>query len=92
MKDISQIKIRLGQESAGLKCKIKIPILINKPIAQTMENPPNILAPKSPNAQDKVIPIPNYAIPQMKHRGDASLRKTIQDVSREIPIYPDPVY
>ena len=28
----------------------------------------------------------------MFHRGDASSRKTMQNVSREIPIYPDPVY
>ena len=64
----------------------------NKPIVQAMENPPKVLAPKPPKAQDKVIPIRSYATPQMKHRGDASSRKTIQDVSREIPIYPDPVY
>ena len=38
------------------------------------------------------MPIPNYAIPQMKPRGDSSSRKTIQDVSREILIYPDPDY
>ena len=57
-----------------------------------MENPPNVLASKLPKAQDKVIPIPNYTIPQMKSRGDASSRKTIQDVSREIPLYPDPLY
>ena len=39
---------------------------------QTMENPPKVLAPKSPKAQDKIIPIPSYTIPQIKHRGDAS--------------------
>ena len=51
-----------------------------------MEKQPKVLALKSPKAQDKVIPIPNYTIPQMKHGGDTSSRKTIQDVSREIPI------
>ena len=57
-----------------------------------MENPPKALAPKSFKAQGVVILVPSYAIPQTKHRGDASSRKTIQDVSKEIPIYPDPVY
>ena len=47
---------------------------------------------KSPKIQDKAIPIPKYAIPQMKHRGDTSSRKTMQYVSNEIPIYPDSVY
>ena len=28
----------------------------------------------------------------MKHRDDTTSRKTIQDISREIPIYPYPVY
>ena len=32
MKGISQIKPGLGQGRAGLRCKIKTPILINKPI------------------------------------------------------------
>ena len=48
--------------------------------------------PKLPKVQDKVLPIPSYTIPQMKHRDDASSRKTIQDVSKKIPMYPDPVY
>ena len=42
--------------------------------------------------QDKVVPKPNFVVPQMKDRDDTSSRKTIQDVSREIPIYLDPVY
>ena len=38
-KEVSQIKPRLGQGRAELRCKIKTPIptSINKPIAQTME-------------------------------------------------------
>ena len=40
MKEISQIKPRLDQGSPGLRCKIKTPIPTNKPIVQTMENPP----------------------------------------------------
>ena len=46
--------------------------------------------------QDKVVPIPNYAIPYIRSKDDSDSRiverKAIQDVSREIPIYPDPVY
>ena len=72
MEEISQIKPRLGQGRAGLRHKIKIPILINKPIAQTMKIQSKVLAPKSPTAQDKVIPISIYATPQMKHKADAS--------------------
>ena len=89
MTDISQVKLRLGQGRAGLRCKIITLIPINKPIVQAMENPTKVLAPK---VQDKVILMPNYVIPQMKHKGDSSSRKTIQDVIREIPIYPDPAY
>ena len=52
--------------------------------------------PKIPTIQDKVVPIPNYAIPAIKPKEDSGSRmverKAIQDVSREIPIYPDPVY
>ena len=58
MKEISQIKPRLGQGRAGLRCKIKTLIPVNKPIVQVMEHPPKILAPKSPKVQDKVIPTP----------------------------------
>ena len=75
MKEISQIKPRLDKRTVALRHKIKIQIPINKPIAQAMENPAEVLAPKTPKAQDTVIQIPNYAIPQMKHRGYASLRK-----------------
>ena len=45
MKEMSQSKPRLGQGRAGLRCKIKTLIPINKPIAQAMENT------KSLNAQ-----------------------------------------
>ena len=69
-KEISQIRPRLGQGRAGLRCKILI--LNHKPVLQMTENPPKVLAPKSPIIQDKALPIPNYTTPQMKHRGDAS--------------------
>ena len=45
---------------------------------------------------DKITPIPDYAIPQTKS-GDNSgtrmvKRKTIENISREIPMYQDPIY
>ena len=52
--------------------------------------------PKTPKIQDKNVPIPNYTIPQIKSKDDSGCRtierKAIQNVSREMPIYPDPVY
>ena len=81
------MKPRLGQGRVGLRCKIKTPILINKPMVQTTESPSKVLAPKSPKTQNAFIP--SYIIPQMKSSGDASSRKSIQDVSREMSIYPD---
>ena len=52
--------------------------------------------PKSSSIHDKIIPIPDYAIPQTRSGDDSSSRmvkgKTIQDISREIPMYPDPIY
>ena len=52
---------------------------------------PNIL-----KTQDKVMTILNFTIPPLQHKGDSDTkmidRKMIQDVAREIPIYPDPVY
>ena len=92
MKEVSQIKPRLGTERAGLGCKRKTPI----PIAQAMEKQPKVLVPKTPEVQDKVVSIPNYATLHIESKDDSGSRmverKAIQDVSRDIPIYPDPVY
>ena len=87
-----QIKPRLGQGRAGLRYKIKTST--SKPLMQVIENPPlKVLLPNTSKIQDIAIPTPNYAIPT---KGDTSTkmidRRTIQDVSNEIPIYPDPVY
>ena len=45
---------------------------------------------------DKIIPIPDYAIPQTRSGDNSSSklvkRKIIQDISREISMYPDPIY
>ena len=87
MKEVSQIKSRLSQGRAGWRCKIKT----LTSIVQAMEKQPKVLAPDTPMLQVKVVPKPNFTIPEMKHTGDTSSRKTIQDVSREIHIYPDPV-
>ena len=97
-KEMSQIRPRLGQGRAGLRCKLKTltPTSINKPIAQAMEKQPKVLVPKTPKVQDKVVPIPNYTIPQIKSKDDLGSgmieRKAILDISREIPICPDPIY
>ena len=77
MKEVSQIKPMLGQGRASVKHKIKTPIPINKPIVQATEKQAKVLVPKSPKAQDKVIAIPNYTIPQIKHRDDTSSGKII---------------
>ena len=62
-----------------------------------MEKPPSkVLFPNTPNIQDIAIPIPNYKYPYIEPKGDTSTkmidRKMIQDVGREISIYPDVVY
>ena len=48
------------------------------------------------NTWDKVMSIPNFAMPPLQSKGDLCTRrigsKMIQDVDREISIYPDPVY
>ena len=95
MKEVSQIKPRIGQRRAGLKHKIKKPIC--RPIAQVIEKP--VEKNKSLSAQNfyllKIIPILNFAIPSTKSRDDPDRRverKAIQDVAREISIYPDPLY
>ena len=95
---MSQIRPRLGQGRAGLRCKLKtlIPTSINKPTAQVMEKQSKVLVPKTPKIQDNVVPIPNYTIPYIKSKDDSGSRmverKAKQDVSKEIPIYPDPLY
>ena len=97
MKEVSQIKPRSGQGRAGLRCQIKTPM--PKPIVQVMKKPieqPKAIMPETSKIWDKVIPIPNYTIPQIKYKDVSGSRmverKAIQDISRKIPIYPDPVY
>ena len=85
VKEISQTKPRIGQGKVGLRCKIKTQI--GKSIAQgTEKQPSKILKPDTSRMQDIAIPIPDYAIPLVKHRGDTSTRvidrKIIQDVSK----------
>ena len=52
--------------------------------------------PESFRVHDKIIPIPEYTVPQTRSGDDSSSRKvkrkTIQDISGEIPRYPDPIY
>ena len=51
---------------------------------------------ESSRIYDTITPIPDYTIPQTKFRDDLSSRmvkrKAIQDISRKIPMYPDPIY
>ena len=88
-KGVSQIKPRIGQGRAGLSWKIK-PVmspLINKPFVKLTEKPipctqnmeqPKITStfpiPENSSAHDKIIPIPDYAIPQTRSRDDSSSR------------------
>ena len=96
MKELPQIKLRLGQGGAGLRCKIKTPIPklivheMKKPIEQT-----KAIVSETSRILDKVIPMLYYAMPHIKSKDDSGSRmvkrKAIQDISRENPIYPDPV-
>ena len=51
---------------------------------------------ESSQIHDKIIPVPGYIIPQTRSTYDGSSRmikrKTIQDISKEIPTYPGPIY
>ena len=38
-----------------------------------MEKQPKVLVPKTPKIQDKVVLIPNYAIPYIKSKDDSGL-------------------
>ena len=104
-KGIPLIKPRFGQGRLGSIWKIKTPIptLINKPIVKSSEEP--IKQPKltskvpvqeSLQIHDKIIPIPDFAIPQIRSGDDSNSRmvkrKIIQDISREISMYADPIY
>ena len=46
--------------------------------------------------QDKIIPISNYAIPNVRSRDDSGSRmvnrKSIQDINSELPTYQEPSY
>ena len=76
MNEVSHIKPRLDHGRAGLRCRIKIPIPINKPIVQAMDKKqPKVLVPDTPIMQDKFVPIPNYTTPNLNHRGDTSSKK-----------------
>ena len=51
---------------------------------------------KNSRSHDKIIPILYYPIPQTRFGDDSGSRmvkrKTIQDISREIPMYPDSIH
>ena len=100
-KEVSQIKLRLGEGRAGLRCKMKtmIPTPISRPIAQITKKPvqqPKAPIPKTSRIQDKIVPIQNNAIPHTRSIDNSGSRMvnrmTIQDSNRELPAYPDPTY
>ena len=86
-REVSQIKPRLGQGRAGLRCKIRTPMAtpISKPIVQMTKN-------RTSRIQDKILPIPNYTVPHIRSRdGSCSRmvnRKTMQDINKELLTYP----
>ena len=92
VREVLQIKQRLEQGKAALRCKIKTPI--TSPIAQTVGKPLKIS--EVPKMQDEVMTIPNFAVPAVQSKGNSSTNminsKMIEDIAREIPIYQDPVY
>ena len=65
---------------------------MEKPVEQ-----PKVPVPETSRIHDKIMPVPDYAIPHIRSGDDAEFLdwlkdKTIPDVSREIPIYQDPTY
>ena len=75
--------------------------LAEKPIphTQNIKQPEITLKvpiPKNSSSHDKIIPIPYYTIPQTRSGDNSSSgtvkRKTMQDIGKEIPMYPDPIY
>ena len=66
VKEVSEIKPRLGQGRTGLRCKIKIQI--SKHIVQVVDKPLKI--PNMAKKQDKVMTIPNFVIPPLQPKGD----------------------
>ena len=71
VKEVSQIRPRLGQGRAGLRYKIKTPVslLISKLIVQVIEETVeqiNVPVPKTSRIQDKIVPY--YAIPHIRSR------------------------
>ena len=102
-KEVPQIKPRLGQGRACLRCKTKMPVpqLMSRPVVKEMEKTweqPKVISkvpiPEISTICDKIIP--DYAIPHLSSGDNSSSKmvksKTIQDVSRKIPTYPDLVY
>ena len=81
VKDVSQTKPRLGQGRVGIRCKIKTQI--SKPTAQMVEKPLQIH--NIPKIQDKAMAIPNFATPSYNQKVKVNDRKTMQDITREIP-------
>ena len=99
MKGLSQIKSRLGQGRAGFRQKIKLPMspLINKPIVKLKKKTNSTHARNGATKNNfKCSSIHDKVILQTRSSNDSGFRlgkrKTMQDISREIPMYPDSMY
>ena len=74
-------------------------LIISRPIVQVREKSvaqPKVPGPKTSRIHDKIVPIPDYAIPHISSGDDLGSRmvkrKTIEDVRRANLVYPDQVY
>ena len=70
VQEIKQVKPRLGQERAGLRCKKP---QISQPIAQLVKQPLKVS--EDSNTQNKITKIPNFATP-MQLGGNSSAKMT----------------
>ena len=50
-----------------------------------MKKQSEVLAPKPPKIQDKILPIPNYTIPQMKYRVTQVQEKLYRTLAGKFP-------
>ena len=80
VKEVSQLKPRLGQGRAGLRCKIKSPTI--SPLMQAVDKSSKI--PEVSKIQDNVMTIPNFTMPPVGSKGKSSTymidRKMIHDI------------
>ena len=79
MKEGSHIKPGVGQGRAGLRGKLKTPVSpsISKPIAQVYKKQveqSKVSISETSRMQDKIVPIPNYTVCNVRSRDDSGSR------------------